>query len=189
MTTVTFSGGGELDRATVNAGIGSATIVIITGFSHIGPSAFLSKPQIKSVTIGNSVTFLDEGVFENCTALSSVTLGNSVAIIGNQAFQSCSSLPSITIPNSVTSIGTSAFTLSGLTTVYISKATGATLRVSVPATNITFFGKSGVNTLLPLPQPTITFPNINASFGDPPINPIIYTSNSNGAVTYTSSNT
>jgi hypothetical protein len=37
--------------------------------------------------------------------------------------------------------------------------------------------------------PVITFPDIDATYGDSPINPIVYTSNSDGAVTYTSSNT
>ena len=43
MTTVTFSGTGELTQSFVNAGIGSATIVIITGYSRIGNSAFSGK--------------------------------------------------------------------------------------------------------------------------------------------------
>ena len=68
-----------------------------------------SRPKIKSITIGNSVTSIGNTAFNDCTDLISVTIGNSVTNIGSGAFYSCRGLTSITIPNSVTSIGDSAF--------------------------------------------------------------------------------
>ena len=43
MSTVTFSGTGTLTQAIVNASIGSATIVVISGYSSIGQNAFNGK--------------------------------------------------------------------------------------------------------------------------------------------------
>ena len=72
------------------------------------------------MTIGNSVTFIGEYAFSDCSGLTSVTIPNSVTSIGNGAFSSCSGLTSVTIPNSVTSIGGYAFyDCSGLTSLTI----------------------------------------------------------------------
>ena len=46
MASVTFSGTGELTQSTVTAGLGSATTVIVEGYTSIGVSAFVSKTQI-----------------------------------------------------------------------------------------------------------------------------------------------
>jgi hypothetical protein len=144
-STVTFSGSGELTQSIVNASIGSATSVIIDGYSSIGNSAFNGKTLITSVTIPNSVTSIGGSVFNGCSALTNIIIPNSVKSIntaafffcskltsvtlptnslftttGNQVFQGCSSLTTITIPNSVTSIGSNAFNgCSALTTITI----------------------------------------------------------------------
>ena len=109
MASVTFSGTGELTPTDVTAGLGSATTVIIDGYTSIGNAAFVGKPQITSVTIGNSVTSIGEASFWACSNLISVTIGNSVISIGDTAFKNCTSLTSITIGNSVISIGGVAF--------------------------------------------------------------------------------
>ena len=118
MVGVTFSGTGELTQAIVNAGLGSATTVVIQGYTSIGSQAFSSKHQITSVTIPNSVTS-----------------------IGELAFAGCTSLISITIPNSVTSIGGDAFYTSGITTVYI--ANGQVISgTTIPSpSSVPFFGR------------------------------------------------
>ena len=60
MSTVTFSSssGGELTQAIVEDRLGSATTVIIEGYTSIGDSAFNGVYWIKSVTISNSCPFL-----------------------------------------------------------------------------------------------------------------------------------
>ena len=181
MTSVTFSGSGVLTASIVNEGIGAATTVIIEGYTSIGSNAFQGS-SLTSVLIPNSVTSIGFFSFQGCLGLTSITIPNSVTNIiiyafhscsnlssvtfeptsqitdiGGYSFANCSSLSSITIPDSVTSIGADAFASSGLTTVTISAATGATLNKAVPATNIDFFGKSGVNTVLPPPPPPVTF--------------------------------
>ena len=67
------------------------------------------RSQIKSVTIGNSVTRIGDYAFWYCESLTSITIPNSVTSIGSEAFVHCSSLTSMTIPDSVTSIGYGAF--------------------------------------------------------------------------------
>jgi len=75
---------------------------------------------VKHLTIGNSVTFIENTAFWGCSGLTSLTIPNSVTIIGEQAFNSCIGLISVNIPNSVTSIGLGAFShCSNLTSVFI----------------------------------------------------------------------
>ena len=109
MSSVTFSGSGELTRGVVVQRIGSATSVTITGYSSIGQSAFIEEVQVTSVTISNSVTSIASSAFRDCSSLTSINIPTSVTSIGTYAFYSCTSLTSIDIPNSVTNIGTYAF--------------------------------------------------------------------------------
>ena len=50
-----------------------------------------------SVTIGNSVTTIEEFAFFNCSALSSIIIPNSVKTIGGAAFGGCSGLTEVTV--------------------------------------------------------------------------------------------
>lgn len=64
--------------------------------------------------------------FIGCSGLTSVTLGNSVTSINEYAFYNCSGLTSLTIPNSVTSISNNAFNgCCGLTSIIVN--TGNTM--------------------------------------------------------------
>jgi hypothetical protein len=69
MTSVTLSGTGELTSTIVNAGLGTATVVIIDGYTSIGLAAFISKTRITSVTIGNSITSIGQIAFGFCSNL------------------------------------------------------------------------------------------------------------------------
>ena len=70
---------------------------------------YSSCSGLTSVTIGNSVTSIENDAFHGCSGLTSVDIPNSVTNIGGGAFYNCSGLTSIDIPNSVTSMGDSAF--------------------------------------------------------------------------------
>ena len=61
------------------------------------------------MTIPDSVTYIGDYAFYNCTSLASVTIGNGVTSIGSSAFRNCTSLTGVTIPDSVTEIGIFAF--------------------------------------------------------------------------------
>ncbi|MEE6208371.1 MAG: leucine-rich repeat domain-containing protein, partial [Alphaproteobacteria bacterium] len=54
----------------------------------INPSAFSDCHKLTSVTIPNSVTYIDDSAFRN-TALTSVTIPSSVTYIGPSAFGEC----------------------------------------------------------------------------------------------------
>ncbi len=99
------------------------SVVIESGVSTIGNSAFINCTNLTSVTIPNSVTNIEDQAFYNCDGLTSITIPGSVTSIGWGAFYECESLSNITIPASVTSIGEQAFSYcSGLTEIQV--ATG-----------------------------------------------------------------
>ena len=84
------------------------TVILSDSVTYIGESAFCNCSGLKSVTIPDSVTYIGESAFR-CSGLTSVTIPDSVTSIGERAFYNCFSLTSITIPDSVTSIGEGAF--------------------------------------------------------------------------------
>ena len=63
----------------------------------------------KTYNIPSSVTSIDWGAFNGCSALTSINIPSSVNSIENYAFYGCRALTYINIPSSVTSIGEYAF--------------------------------------------------------------------------------
>lgn len=61
--------------------------------------------KIKEVIINSGVTAIGSSAFYGCSALTSVNIADSVTSIGGGAFTNCSALTSVTIPASVTKIG------------------------------------------------------------------------------------
>jgi len=93
---------------------GTETLVIpetIDGkpVTSIKSSAFVNRPELKSVTLPESLNELGDRAFTNCTALESVNLPDSLTAVKHNTFNGCSSLKSIVIPDSVRTIGTGAF--------------------------------------------------------------------------------
>lgn len=80
------------------------------GFSvvSIGQNAF-QKKDVVSVTIPDSVTYIDRYAFYSCSKLKSVVIGKSVETISEDAFRDCKSLEKIVIPDSVKIIREYAF--------------------------------------------------------------------------------
>lgn len=85
------------------------SVTIGNSVTKIGDSAFEDCESLTSVTMGNGVTYFGIYAFRNCTGLTNVTIGNSVKSISASAFQNCRSLTSITIPDSVNAISKGAF--------------------------------------------------------------------------------
>ena len=85
------------------------SVTIPDSVTSIGNYAFSYCSGLTSITIPNSVTSIDKYAFSGCTGLTSVTIGDSVTSIGEGAFYGCTGLTSVTIPDSVTRIGKSAF--------------------------------------------------------------------------------
>ena len=92
------------------------TVLTVSGTGAMDDWAFSEdvpwhsyQKKITTVTIGDSVTSIGNGAFNDCIALRSVTIPNSVTSIGGGAFNNCPSLTSVTIPDNVTGIGDYAF--------------------------------------------------------------------------------
>ena len=60
-----------------------------------GQSPFRYKTSLKELTVGNSVTSIDQDAFYGCSGLTSVTIGKSVTSIGNYAFNGCTGIKEI----------------------------------------------------------------------------------------------
>ena len=81
---------------------------------------FRDKSTLKSVSIGENVTYINACMFENCTGLTSVVIPNNITSIGSDAFRGCTSLTSVSIGNGITNIYSSAFyACSNLTSVKV----------------------------------------------------------------------
>ena len=104
---------------------GTDTVVVIpakiNGFTveTIGRAAFYDS-SVTSVTIPDSVTFISDLAFANCSQLTNISIPNSVTSIGSSAFEYCTSLKSITLPSSLRTISQALFfDCSQLTTIQI----------------------------------------------------------------------
>ena len=85
------------------------SVTIPNSVTTIADSAFNGLSGLTSIDIPNGVTDIGAGAFGSC-GLTSVTLPDSVKTIGAGAFGGCYELTSITIPSSVTAIGGGVFT-------------------------------------------------------------------------------
>ena len=84
------------------------TINLPEKMTGIAPYAFF-ETQISSITIPDSVCYINRDAFEYCKQLTSVTLPDGLLYIHEYAFAYCTKLLSLTIPSSVKDIYWSAF--------------------------------------------------------------------------------
>ena len=96
--------GGSL-RGNVNI----RTVTVREGVTSIDDFAFVGCTRLTTITIPSSVTSIGDGAFSRCTGLTTITIPSSVTSISDYTFSGCTSLTTITIPSSVTSIGNRAF--------------------------------------------------------------------------------
>ena len=83
--------------------------------TEIGDSAFSPKagmgnpvPEITSIVMPNSITYIGGSAFELCSKLTSVVLPESLTHIGSYAFYNCDNLTNITFPDNLEKIGEGA---------------------------------------------------------------------------------
>ena len=89
-----------------------------------------------SYSIPDSVTYISEAIFQNCTGLTSITISDSMTEISWSLFSRCTGLTSITIPESITSIGGAAFEgCNNLTDVYYTGNVDQWQQISVESGN------------------------------------------------------
>ena len=70
---------------------------------------WLIPKYIKKIVVPDSIEYIKEYAFFNCTKLTSINIPDSTKSIGDNAFFNCINLTSVNIPNLVKSIGDSAF--------------------------------------------------------------------------------
>lgn len=94
--------------------------------------AFANCSGLTSITIPESVTYIEKKAFYGCSGLTSITIQEGVRIIGERAFYGCSGLTSITIPGSVEDIEVEAFDkCENLSTAIIKNRQGGYGQVSI----------------------------------------------------------
>ncbi|MCR4848501.1 MAG: leucine-rich repeat domain-containing protein [Bacteroidales bacterium] len=77
--------------------------------NRIGNHAFQNQKFVRSVSLPESITEIDDGAFKWCSKLAAAVVPEGVTRIGTKAFYGCGNLREISIPNSVTTIGDYAF--------------------------------------------------------------------------------
>ena len=83
--------------------------------------SFAECTALKSITLPESLTEINDFAFSGCSALAEVNFAedSSLATIGNAAFYDCGALTQIDFPDSVTSVGQGAFVSTGMKSVTV----------------------------------------------------------------------
>ena len=95
----------EFNELNIPAYINGIPVTIIKDDFTVG----IFADYITSIVIPDTVTYIGDNAFSNCSRLFKINIPDSVTSIGKSAFASCSNLKEIKIPNSVKSIGNYAF--------------------------------------------------------------------------------
>ena len=85
------------------------SITLPNSLKYIGDGAFKNCTNLAFITIPDGIETIGSNTFWNCKSLISISLPNSLKEINNGAFKNCYDLTSVKIPNSVTKIGSEAF--------------------------------------------------------------------------------
>lgn len=75
----------------------------------VGYAVFSGNSSITSVTLPDTIKYIDSFAFDQCVNMTSCNLPDGLISIGNSAFQCCSSLRHIELPDSLEVIGNFAF--------------------------------------------------------------------------------
>ena len=94
-------------------------------YSYVGIGAFRGCKNLKSITIPNGFTAVEDIAFRDCENLTSVKIPDSVIKIGWAAFYNCANLKSIIIPRNVRTIRDSAFAGCKNLTIYGERGSAA----------------------------------------------------------------
>lgn len=86
-----------------------AITITCVSSTKIQSSALKNNKTLKSVTIQEGITIINEDAFAGCNLLETVSLPNSLTIIGRSAFGDCAKLKNIVLPSTVQEIHFSAF--------------------------------------------------------------------------------
>ena len=85
------------------------TLTINEGVTNIDESAFKYCGELKSVTLPNSATSIEKETFYACNKLEEMTIGNNITVLPEKMVHWCVKPAKLTIGSSVDSIGANAF--------------------------------------------------------------------------------
>lgn len=88
---------------------GTETNIPVTGIGAFPALMCSGAKSLKTVTMGDKITSIGQGAFQNCFALETVTLSSSLKTICEKAFSGCMALERLELPASLTKIQTGAF--------------------------------------------------------------------------------
>ncbi len=129
---------------------GLKSISLPQTITSIDELAFGYCTSLRSIEIPTAVTTIGAEAFTGCSALASVVFGDKVESIGDYAFFGCTGLSELHIPSSVTSVGDNAFMgVHWLNDVYAA----ATIPADAPATS--FSATAYRNATLHVPNGTL----------------------------------
>ncbi|MBR6028255.1 MAG: leucine-rich repeat domain-containing protein [Clostridia bacterium] len=83
--------------------------IYMRGAGTVGWYAFCDCPNLTTVSLGNSVTRINDRAFQNCPMLKTLDYLNKLETIGGMAFTGCKGLTRVDLPETVVSIGNYAF--------------------------------------------------------------------------------
>lgn len=75
----------------------------------IGVQAFSCAKNLETITLANSLKYIDDKAFEYCTKITNLILPSSVEKIGDRAFQYCIKMKSIMLSRNILEIGDCTF--------------------------------------------------------------------------------
>ncbi len=101
------------------------TVTLPSTLKSIGSGSFANCSSLTGIALPAELTTISEEAFSACSALTEIALPESVTLIGSGAFEECSALKTVTFGSKIQEFESSAFTESGLTSVDLSKITGA----------------------------------------------------------------
>ena len=91
------------------AGTAITEIAVPQTITALENNVFNGCQQLQKVTLSPTLRTIGSCTFQNCSALSEIVVPESVTTIGENAFSGCSALSSITLPETLTKIGSYAF--------------------------------------------------------------------------------
>ena len=84
-------------------------IIIPETVTYIDDACFRNCTSLTSITLPEGLTGIGYGCFSDCESLASITLPEGLTKIEDRCFYGCTSLVSITLPEDLTYIGSSCF--------------------------------------------------------------------------------
>ena len=88
----------DTDELVIPASIDGVNVTSIKRY------AFADNEKIKSVSLPDTLTYIDDAAFQNCTSLTSFEMPDSLTQIGNKLLMGCTGITSVKISKSLNNI-------------------------------------------------------------------------------------